>query len=272
MKIIRRMLVFLVIFVLLGAFVLWNNCIIETEVITVGFENLPEAFSGLRIAVLSDLHGREFLEGNRYLLTQVKKSSADLICICGDLIDDDRELSVLPPLLRGLCAIAPTYYVTGNHEWQLTDRKALFQTLEDCGVRRLENDFEIVERSGQRLVLAGVDDPCGPRDQKSPQEVMEGVPEGFVVMLDHRNDRLSMWAELGADLVLSGHCHGGVVRLPLVGGVFGTNRELFPEYDSGLYEKDGTTLFVSRGLGFTNIRLRLFNRPQLAVLQLVNNS
>ncbi len=272
MRIVRRSLAFLTVFLLFGGFVLWNNCVIQTEEFAVGFEDLPEAFSGFRIAVLSDLHGREFLSGNRYLLAQVEKSRPDIICICGDLIDDDKELSIVPKLLRGLCAIAPTYYVTGNHEWQLSAKKTLFEMLEDCGVRRLKNDFEILQREGQKIVLAGVDDPFGPRDQKTPRQVVQELPEGFVIMLDHRNDRLAMWSELGADLVLSGHCHGGVVRLPFVGGVFGTKRELFPEYDSGIFEEDGTTLFVSRGLGFTNIRLRLFNRPQIALVQLVNNS
>jgi len=89
-----------------------------------------------------------------------------------------------------------------------------------------------------------------------------------VIMLAHRNDTISMWSQLGTDLVLAGHCHGGVIRLPLVGGVFGTKRELFPAYDAGLYEKNDTQLFVSRGLGYTNVRLRLFNRPQIAILTL----
>ena len=77
---------------------------------------------------------------------------------------------------------------------------------------------------------------------------------------------MAMWADLDVDLVLSGHCHGGVVRLPIVGGVFGTNRELFPSYDAGLYSQGKTNLFVSRGLGYTNVRLRLFNRPHLPLL------
>lgn len=272
MRYVRRVMGVLFLFLLLAGFVLWNHCVIQTEEIAVPLQDLPEAFSGLRIAVLTDLHGREFFAGNKYLLSEVKKSHPDLICICGDLIDEDGELAMLPPLLSGLCDIATTYYVTGNHEWQLENKAALFELLSDCGVKRLRNAYEILWRDGQSLAVAGVDDPCGPRDQKSPQTLMQELEGQFVIMLDHRNDRLAMWSQLGADLVLSGHCHGGVVRVPFVGGVFGTKRELFPEYDSGIYEKNGTTLFVSRGLGFTNVRIRLFNRPQIAVLELVNNS
>ena len=272
MWLIRKILVWTTVVLVIVAFLVWNHCVIQTEKFTVELANLPEAFSGYRIAVISDLHGREFLSGNRYLLSEVKKSKPDIICICGDLIDEDEELSILPPLLQGLCAIAPTYYVTGNHEWQLENKTVFFETLEMCGVKRLRNDFVRLYRGEADLILAGVDDPCGPSDQKTPHQLMQEISDGCVIMLDHRNDRLEMWSELGADLVLSGHCHGGVVRLPLIGGVFGTNRELFPDYDSGIYRQNGTTLFVSRGLGFTNVRLRLLNRPQLAILKLVNNS
>ena len=79
---------------------------------------------------------------------------------------------------------------------------------------------------------------------------------------------MDLESELGVELVLSGHCHGGVVRLPFVGGVFGTRRELFPDYDAGAYRQDGTVLYVSRGLGYTNVHFRLFNRPHVPILLL----
>ncbi len=273
MQIVRRIAFIMMIFALVAGFILWNHCYIELEEITVQVDALPEAFSSMRIAVLADLHGREFGKDNTRLLEHIEAADPDLICICGDLIDSEADVGILPPLISGLSRIAPTYYVSGNHEWQLDDPEALFRSIETLGATVLRNDFVILERNGQRIAIAGVDDPCGPYDQKSPEVLMQELQEvPCVIMLDHRNNRLPMWAELGTDLVLSGHCHGGVVRLPFVGGLFGTNRELFPDYDSGLYEKNGTTLFVSRGLGFTNVKVRLFNRPQIAVLTLVNNS
>ena len=272
MRLIRTIAVFLTILALVGGFVYWSNCVIETEEFEICIETLPEAFAGLRICVLSDLHGRQFGKNNHELLLEVKQANADLICICGDLIDEDEQLKMLPELIGGLCAIAPTYYVSGNHEWQLSEPRQVLERIEALGATVLRNEFAVLEREGQKIVIAGVDDPCGPYDQKTPQTLMEEIGSTCVIMLDHRNHRLEMWQELGADLVLSGHCHGGVVRLPFVGGVFGTDRELFPEFDGGVYEKNGTKLFVSRGLGYTNVRLRLFNRPQVAVLTLVNNS
>ena len=101
------------------------------------------------------------------------------------------------------------------------------------------------------------------------EEIRKQEGDTFVLMLDHRNDRLPMWEALGADLVLSGHAHGGVIRLPFAGGIFGPGRELFPAYDKGLFVgKAGTTLYVSGGLGYSRFKLRLFNRPHLPILTL----
>lgn len=254
-------------------FVLWNNFDIQTEAVAVKLEALPSAFDGLRIVELSDLHGRSFGRDNAVLLRRVAEAQPDIICICGDFVDENSDLSMLPPLLGGLVAIAQTYFVTGNHEWQLAELPELLARMRALGVTVLQNDYRILERSGQRLVIAGVDDPCGPYDQKTPRELVEEIrlavgPSVPIVMLAHRNDTIALWAELGVDLVLTGHCHGGVIRIPFVGGVFGSHRTLFPKYDAGLFEKDGTKLYVSRGLGYTNVHFRLFNRPHLPVLVL----
>ena len=197
----------------------------------------------------------------------------DLICIDGDFFDEDTDLAMLEPLVSGLVDIAPTFYVTGNHEWQVENLHGILRHLEQLGAIVLENEYHTLERDGQKLVIAGVHDPCGPYDQLQPSELVAQIraaegEEVCIIMLAHRNDTLPMWAELQVDLVLTGHCHGGVIRLPLLGGVFGTKRELFPEYDAGLYERGQTQLYVSRGLGYTNTRLRLFNRPHLPILVL----
>ena len=89
-------------------------------------------------------------------------------------------------------------------------------------------------------------------------------------MLAHRNDTMSLWSSLGVQLVLTGHCHGGVIRLPLLGGVFGAGETFFPDYDAGLYREGDTALYVSRGLGYSRCRFRLFNRSELSLLVLQN--
>lgn len=273
MRIVRKLPTVAVVLLLFLLFVLWNNFDIQTETVAVVLENLPSAFDGLRIVELSDLHGRSFGEDNAVLLRKIAEAKPDLICICGDLVDEKSDLTVLPPLLRGLVAIAPTYYVTGNHEWQLENLSDVLAEMRSLGVTVLRNDYRILEKDGQRLVIAGVDDPCGPYDQKTPEELVSEIrasegEDACIVMLAHRNDTIDLWSSLGVDLVLTGHCHGGVIRIPFVGGVFGSHRTLFPKYDAGLFGQNGTQLYVGRGLGYTNVHFRLFNRPHLPVLVL----
>lgn len=270
MKKIRRLLALLALFALAAGFVYWQNFTLQVETVELFFESLPPQFDGLRVAELSDLHGRSFGKNNVRLLRTLQKARPDMICICGDLFDEKTNLTMLEPLLTGLTDIAPVYYVTGNHEWQVKNLREILQKMRAWGVTVLENEGRVLSRGGAEMVVAGVHDPCGPYDMKTPaalvRELRSAQGNDFILMLSHRNDELAMWSQLGVQLVLSGHCHGGVVRLPFVGGVFGTRRELFPEYDAGVYRQDGTTLFVSRGLGYTNVHFRLFNRPHVPIM------
>ncbi len=270
MKKIRRLLALLALFALAAGFAYWQNFTLQVEPVELFFESLPPQFDGLRVAELSDLHGRSFGENNVRLLRTLQKARPDMICICGDLFDEKTDLTMLEPLLTGLTDIAPVYYVTGNHEWQVKNLRETLQKMRAWGVTVLENEGRVLSRGGAEMVVAGVHDPCGPYDMKTPaalvRELRSAQGNDFILMLSHRNDELAMWSQLGVQLVLSGHCHGGVVRLPFVGGVFGTRRELFPEYDAGVYRQDGTTLFVSRGLGYTNVHFRLFNRPHVPIM------
>lgn len=270
----RKTAVLLVLTALLAAgFLLWGNCSLQTTETTLVSPALPPAFDGLRIVELADLHGRVFGRGSRRLLAAVRRAEPDLICIDGDLFDEHTDLAMLPPLLRGLCAIAPVYYVTGNHEWRVPGLRGILAQMRACGVTVLQDDWRVLRRGEDALVLAGTDDPCGPAERKTPAELIadiraEAGEAAFLLLLAHRNDQLPQWSALGVQAVLAGHCHGGVVRLPFVGGLFGTDRRLFPAWDAGLYRQGETALYVSRGLGYTNVHFRLFNRPEVAVIVL----
>ena len=252
----------------------WGVTVTHTEG---SLRGLPGEFDGYKIVQLSDLHGHEYGEGNSDLLARVAGERPDLIVITGDLIDREGQLQMVPALAKGLAAIAPTYYVTGNHEWALgTARvKELKNLLAQCGVTALSNQYEILERDGAQIVLAGVDDPNGYADQTTPEELAARIgsqaPGLYTVLLAHRNDRFDQYAAAGYDFVLSGHGHGGIIRLPFVGGLMGTGRELFPKWTSGLYTLGDSALFVSRGLGNNTTPVqgfRIFNRPELAVITL----
>ncbi len=255
----------------------WQCWGLQTTHAQAALSGLPQGFDGYKIVHLSDLHGHEYGEDSRELLERTAAEQPDLIVITGDLIDQKGQLEMIPALAKGLAAIAPTYYVTGNHEWALGTGtvKELKGLLSQCGVTPLSNQYQVLERGGDRIVLAGVDDPNGYADQTTPEElytqIENGEPGLFTLLLAHRNDHFGQYANAGYDFVMSGHGHGGIVRLPFVGGLVGADRRFFPPWTSGVYTVGDSTLFVSRGLGNNTTPFqgfRIFNRPELAVITL----
>ena len=264
---------------LLGAalvlvYALWDGYHIDRSAYTAVSGDLPEAFRGFRVTELSDLHSRAF--GNDYgrLLRAVRETEPDLIAIDGDLFDERTEdIRALDPLLRGLCNIAPTYYVTGNHEWRTEDLPGTLDHFRSLGVTVLENEYTVLEREGQWIAVAGVHDPNGPRDMKSKETLVAEIradlgEDVYILMLAHRNGQMAEWTALGVQTVLTGHGHGGLIRLPFVGGLIGVDRELFPTYDAGAFRAGDTTMIVSRGLGNSVPIPRLFNGPDLPIITL----
>ena len=256
-------------------FLQWQLWGIQVTVTQVGVHGLPDGFEGLRIVQISDLHGHEYGQDSEALLALVAQQAPEFIVVTGDLIDQESHLAMVPALARGLAAIAPTYYVTGNHEWAVGGVPRLKGILTECGVTVLSNQYVTLERNGDSLVLAGVDDPNGYADQKTPEElygeIQREAGDLCTILLAHRNDRFDQYAAAGYDLVISGHAHGGIVRLPFTDGLLGTDRKLFPTWTAGVYTLGDSTLFVSRGLGNNTVPIhgfRLFNRPDLAVLEL----
>ncbi len=266
----RRLILVLLLLAALALFFLWQQNGLKIQTVEISSPSLPAAFDGLRIVHLSDLHGKEFGADSETLLKEVAALQPDLIAITGDLIDQESQFDMLPALAEGLTAIAPTYYVTGNHEWAVKRINELKELLTACGVRVLTNGYEIWEKDGATLAIAGVDDPNGPADQKTGDVLRQEIDADYTILLSHRNT-VEEYAGWGYDLVLCGHGHGGIFRIPLLDrGVLGVNRELFPDYDAGLYSFEGGGFcFVSRGLGSNTVpfhAFRLFNRPDLPLL------
>ncbi len=268
----RRLLLALPVLAALVAFFLWQQNGICTQTVQINDPDLPAAFDGLRIVHLSDLHGKEFGPDNQTLLDRVAELRPDLIVITGDLIDRAAQMEHIPVLAEGLVEIAPTYYVTGNHEWAVRRMRDWKQMLTDCGVQVLSNQYQMWTKQGQTLAIAGVDDPNGPADQKTGEQLRGEIDADYTILLSHR-DAVTRYAQWGYDLTLCGHGHGGILRLPLVDqGVFSTDHTFFPTYDGGLYAiGQGNWCFVSRGLGSNTVPIhafRLFNRPDLPLLVL----
>ena len=273
-KALRRLLLLLA--VVLGA-LYWANTSIQTERFTFASAALPDGFDGYRAVVLTDLHGASFGKNNEKLIDAVAEQAPDAIFLVGDLVDENTQdaADYAASFGAALAGIAPTYYGTGNHEWACgTEEPERIKTaLTDSGVTVLSNEFCELSRGGDAIVIAGVDDPNGYADQKTPEalrsEVQSARGDCFSILLSHR-DSVEYYDELGFSLTLCGHGHGGIFRIPLVDrGLFGTNHRFFPTYDGGLYELEGgKACFVSRGLGNIGASLRIFNRPQVAVITL----
>ena len=264
--------VLILLFVVGGLYLYWDNNTIAVHEETIYAENLPAEFDGLRIAHLSDLHGKEFGENNSLLIEQVANAQPDVIFITGDLIDQESQYERLGVLMDGLTAIAPTYYVTGNHEWAVRKVPELKTLLREHNVQVLSDEYELWNRGDATLAIAGVDDPNGPADQKTGPELRGEINADFTLLLSHR-DTVEEYASWGYDVVFCGHGHGGIFRIPIIDrGLISTNRTLFPKYDGGIYEiGSGVFCCVSRGLGSNTVPIhafRLFNRPDLPIVTL----
>ena len=268
----RRFGILVLLLVAFCCFFWTQQNLLQHQTIPIALPNLPTSFDGLRIMIISDLHSKEFGENNETLLKAVATQNPDIIAITGDLIDRNRSLDMVGPVGAGLVAIAPTYYVTGNHEWSGQRANSVKKILSAQGVTVLSNEFIPLERDGELLILAGIEDPNGPLDQKSPTQLGEEIaatyPNAPIVLLAHRNEKINDYMALGADVTLCGHAHGGVIRLPFTDGLIDSGLNLFPTHTAGAYDLSAGKLVVSRGLGNSGSSFRLFNRPHLPLVVL----
>lgn len=273
-RIVIRIIIILI-FLALLIWSLWANTAVQLNTITVMGNNLPDNFDGYRIALVSDFHDAEIGENNSVLIDLLKQASPDIIAITGDLIDANRpDVEKSLNFAEQMAAIAPCYFVAGNHEGLIDDSvyERLKAGLESAGVIILDNEEMIIERSGEKISLIGITDPMasdnGVGIATKPDKIRELSSCEFTVLLSHRPDFFENYTEAGVDLALCGHVHGGQFRLPFIGGLYGPNQGLLPEYDSGLYTKGSSNMIVSRGIGNSGFPLRFNNRPEIVLVEL----
>ena len=246
-----------------------------------GYDTLPEAFEGFRIVELSDLHMAEYGRDNARILELVKEQRPDIITLNGDFIekradmDYGEQTALLKPFLMSLAEIAPCYFVSGNHEWASGELPELSALLENAGIKYMHNEFVLIGRAEEQIVLAGVEDPNGPADMLKPEELVDIIetayPDSFRILLAHRTYWMNIYPELKVNIIFCGHAHGGVVRLPFLGGVFGTDMDFFPKYDGGVYNEGGYDMVLSRGLGGSVPMPRFLNNPEIVSVTLHKN-
>ncbi len=229
----------------------------------------------IRLVVVADYHGCDYGLYGADLVRQVEVLAPDAILLPGDMFSADRDCSDELQFFRLLDGVAFTYYVTGNHEYWEQDVPALLGLIEATGVTVLDQSCVSLVVDGQRINICGIPDPYAYVDtQAALKRAVEDIDHpAFTVLLAHRPELIDKYAATEAfDLVVSGHAHGGQVRIPfLVNGLYAPNQGWFPKYAGGCYEVDGTTLIVSRGLSTQQqMRVpRVFNRPELVVVELV---
>ncbi len=275
----RKMLILIGIALLLSGlvgWVIWGNTALQVSSHTVSSTRIPAAFDGYRIAHLSDLHNSELGKDNRKLLSLLQKASPDLIVITGDMIDSRRtDFDIALQLAQDLVGIAPCCYVPGNHEGRIDSYERFKQGLTDAGVTVLENRTVMLEKEGQQLAVSGVIDPImqqgmylehGGYIDGVLQEILS--KEVYTLLLSHRPELFETYVKCAVDVVFCGHAHGGQIRLPFVGGLVAPGQGLFPRYDAGRFEKEETTMLVSRGIGNSLFPFRVNNRPEVILVTL----
>lgn len=260
--------------------IIWSNQALEVHEFQINSDQIPESFTGFRIAQVSDLHNAEFGEGNSNLIELLAQTNPDIIVLTGDLIDSRRtDVKIALDFARQALAIAPVYYVSGNHEARVSEYWELKTGLTEIGVVILENDRIELARAGEQITLMGIQDPSfresylyGDSESIVMQAInaLQNESDGYTILLSHRPERFETYVDAGVDLVFSGHAHGGQFRLPFIGGVVAPNQGLFPEYDAGLFSKENTNMIVSRGVGNSIIPIRFNNRPEIVVVTLRN--
>ncbi|MBQ7986359.1 MAG: metallophosphoesterase [Clostridia bacterium] len=242
-------------------------------------KNLPESFSGFKIAHISDAHSKP-AKG----ITQIiADAGPDIIVITGDLLNDDKKpTGEVDALIFELLKISPVYFTSGNHDLWRAGYRRIFDKYEEFGAVFMDGKTEVIEKNGEKIAISGCPDPFS----KLPQAIAENMQksldaiqkiDGFNILLFHRANLFDMVKDAGFDLILSGHMHGGQVRIPRLGGILAPSssmlsktRMLFPKYTGGAVSGDETTMIINRGVSNTLPIPRLGNPPEVGIITLTN--
>lgn len=259
------------------AFIFWDNTRIKVTKYVISNKKINKNLDKFKIALITDLHNKDF-KGD--LIDKIKKESPDIIVVSGDFTDDrtyNPEYS--KRIMNSFKAIAPVYYSTGNHEER---EKQYFEIREDLinqGINILENESILYRKGRDRINIIGLRDPAAYTGRLSGNNIfgrylddrlneLNVKNDMFNILIAHRPEHIDVYSKYDIDLVLSGHVHGGQIRLPLIGAVLGPNQGIFPRYYEGVHKVGNTYMVVSRGLGNSAFPVRINNPPELVIIEL----
>lgn len=257
-----------------------NEYIIKTD-------KFKKDFSGYKFAVISDLHSNVYKVDLEGVYAAICNAGVDAVLLCGDIFngkvnDDVTEAFAFVKKLQDKHQV---FMAFGNHEYRMAMHPeiygdtiwALIEALTNCGVAILSDETVILEKEDEKLALSGLEID-GIFYKRRPPVMGEGLVKMhlgdadesvFQLLMAHHPRYFKNYATWGADLVLSGHVHGGTVRFFGKKGVIGTDFRLFPKYCGGMYDEFGSKMIVSRGLGTHTIKVRIGNKPELIMVKIL---
>ena len=266
---------------------------------------ITDKLDGYKIVQITDVHSvRNEIEFEK-IINKIKKQEPDLICVTGDLIDAEYYLSqnnlyenkkinqieeLTVKFMKELKEIADIHYIYGNHEMMLLDdpeNNKFKKDLEELGVEILNNKIEVLEIDGERINLIGIQDPATLyKDEKYAYikgnnknkvqailndlflEIPEENRNKFTILLSHRPEYFELYDKYNIDLALTGHTHGGIVKLPIINGIYAHPQGWFPEYSYGIYKTNDFSMIISGGIGYSKLPIRIFNPPEICTITL----
>lgn len=253
---------------------------------TVKSDKVSKQFDNYTIVQLSDFHSKGYKDTTGIIINEIEKINPDIIVMTGDMISWDVEnIDELERLINELAPKYPTYYINGNHEelaeiLKSKEYENFINDIKSLGVSILKNNYIQVIRDNESINLYEIDIPLdGPTglyvteeqlDDNYINDVLGKVDESeFNILLAHNPLFIDDYSRWGADLVLSGHMHGGIIRIPIIGvGIASPEKDYFPKYDAGEFKVGNTTMIVNRGIGASSSGLRVFNKPEISVITL----
>lgn len=282
--------IFIGIFILMYLYIKYNVNTLEVTRYVVENKKVPKEFDGYNIVQISDLHSKLFGENNKKLIQKIKSLNPDIVVVTGDLIDgENNNYNVALDFMKEISKLYRVYYIIGNHEQKSLikkykdEYKDYFNKLHQIDFVNLDNNKVEIVKGDSNINLYGLTVPYScykylfdnqettSIDIDFLEEKLGKVDrEQFNILLAHTPFYFDEYEKWGADLTLCGHVHGGIVRLPLVGGLLSPDRKFFPKYDLGEYIKNKSTMIVSKGLGGSKVLIRVNCKPEIVNIKLKN--
>lgn len=271
--------IILIIIIMTSLYLYYENNKLQISNYNIINDSIPNDFNNYKILQISDFHNTKSKILTKDLIKEIKKQNPNIIVLTGDIIDSRKiDINIAINFIKEINDIAPIYFISGNHEANINNYQEFQDKLKENNVIILDNKVQILEMNESKINLIGIDDPMM---KHSPYESDEDIvnselklidynKKNYSILLSHRPELFETYVNNDIDLVLSGHSHGGQIRIPFIGGLVAPNQGLFPKYTSGKNENNKTTMIISRGIGNSFLPFRINNRPELIIITLNN--